>query len=231
MAKPTTTIQMLFNALFVILVGFTICKSFQITGSVAGDDHWKRLKELEAKQRAALGDQTPATDLPARQLAETLWQEGKFPEAEKLLVESSPTAKPTGYDPTFVDKMLSLAAVSLDNADFARAIEHYELILTYDRKMLGNTSRETARDLNNLGVASYLLGQASEKEAARQGYFAKALDYYSQAEDITRRLGNDQETLWRLKRIVSNHELANQKRTKANQIPFDRLRSPNNDML
>jgi hypothetical protein len=232
MAKPTTSIQMLLNALFVILVGFALYKSFAVTGTVTGDDHWKRLTDLEATQRAALTTAEESQgSLAGRQLADTLWQEGNFSEAERLYGEGAKAANPAGYDARFVDKVLKLAAISVDNGDFTDAFHRYELILAYDRKMLGDTSREVARDLNNLGVASYLAAQATKDEKGRKDYFAKACNYYSQAAKITRHLGDDQDTLWRLKRILSNQELANQDMNKANQIPFDRLRSPNNDML
>ncbi|PWT99373.1 MAG: hypothetical protein C5B53_05430 [Candidatus Melainabacteria bacterium] len=231
MGKPTITIQKLLLTLFVILVGFAFCKSFQVAGSTRIHNQADELKEEEGKEKAALASASSGeTRALKRQLAQTLWQENNFAEAGKLLTEVPAVPEKKG-DARFVSDKSMLAALSLDAGALPEAINLYQSILAYDRENLGDSTSATARDLNNLGVACYMAGQTSEDPAKRNTYFSQASDYYSQAAEVIRRLGNDRENSWRLERILANQDLAIRDLNKANQAPFDFHKSPNNQML
>ena len=223
---------MLLLTLFVILVGFASYKSFQVAGSTKTHYRADELKAREDKEKAALASAYGSSiELCKRQLAETLWQENQFGEAKKLESEVNKEPEPKGYDAEFVENNLTSASLKLDAGDFSEVLKLYQAVLAYDRKTLGDSCRQVARDLNSLGVASYLAGQACEEPDKRNSYFWQACDYYTQAVAITGRQVDDPEHSFRLERILANRELAIRDLNKANQAPFDFNKSPNNQML
>lgn len=226
---------MLARTLFVILVGLALYKSFQVTGSISQHSHWTDLAEKKKCLKSALATSgSAANPLLKQKLAEALWQEKNFNEAEQLLSErwlASKSINQSGYNPDTVQLALQLATLCLDQGAFEKAIHYYNFIRTYDNDKLGTANSLAARDLNNLGIASYLAGKTCQDLPQRQAMFSKAISFFSQAAEIGQRSGAHDDTRWQLERILSNRELVIRDLIGLPQQPFDRRASPNNRMI
>jgi tetratricopeptide (TPR) repeat protein len=160
--------------------------------AIARDDYLAR-REVTATQKLPDSD---ARKLKALQhLADCYWQENKLEAAEKILADlwvSHDRHQKPGYDADFVDVMLMTAGVHRDQGKEDTAQANYEQIYFYD--MHHNDSDMTkhiARDLNNLGVAYYMVGLSNPKQVDGMVFYQKSIDYFEAALKSYRELYGD----------------------------------------
>ncbi|HEY9773876.1 MAG TPA: tetratricopeptide repeat protein [Planktothrix sp.] len=120
-----------------------------------------------------------------KQLADVDWQENKLDEAEKIVAglwtHYEKNQKPN-YDNNYADVMLMAAGIHRDQGRVDLSERNYDQIYFYDLHHEDSTTRKRiARDLNNLGVAYYLVGLSKPKNADGIEYYDKSIEYFEEA--------------------------------------------------
>jgi hypothetical protein len=210
--------RILFLVSLVTFVSLAIFRSLTaIASNGASPNYFQELANNESSLKARAKSGSTSDD----QLSEVLWQEGKFTEAEKLVrrqwVET--TSNPVAYSDKFVETALRLARIDLDNADYSNAAYCYKALLTYEKGRLSESDWRIARDLNNLGMTSYMDSQAQADFKKRADLLKEALSYYEGAASVYAKSGAEHTPACASlgKVLLANHELALRELERATQ--------------
>jgi tetratricopeptide (TPR) repeat protein len=150
--------------------------------TISREDYLAR-KEVTATQK--LPDSDPRKLKALKELADCYWQENKLESAEKILSDlwmQHEHNQKQGYDADYVDVMLMTAGVHRDQGKIDISQQNYEQIYYYDMHHTdAGTPKRAARDLNNLGVAYYMVGLSNPKQVDGMVFYQKSIDYFEAA--------------------------------------------------
>lgn len=115
------------------------------------------------------------------------WVEGRWKDAaplmRKLQVESETRLK-NNYDRAAVDNLILTGQFFLEETAYTDALKIFLSVLEADEKHFGSASSEVGRDLNNLGVVSYVSAKCEKDEARRARLFDNSKAYLDRAQKI-----------------------------------------------
>lgn len=103
-----------------------------------------------------------------KELASLYWQAENLPGAEKIWSDMWTSFKWEGADyKEFSEIAGNLASTYLDNGHFDEALKTYKLLLDHDVVLFGKTSRQVAKDHNNLAVCNYMKANSTQDPQKR----------------------------------------------------------------
>ncbi len=158
------------------------------------NDHFTKL-ERELAYAKADYDTAKASDpnsektlAAAEHLAICHWEKKEFDQAvilvDDVLKKRREMDLNSSYNEKFVSTLLLYGGILRDVANWDSSEAYYLEIYAYDKKFLEKSDPNDlrlARDLNNLGLLTYLRGTSQTDEGARAGFFKQACDYLNQA--------------------------------------------------
>jgi hypothetical protein len=171
----------------------TICASFvSITGLCYPDPrtyYYSVLDQKEAEARRQLNRASTDRQSSMDALALILAQNGKYSEAatyrNKIWITRRDTAE-QHYDPIFAENALRLASIYTNWGVLDSARTTYQYLYDYEKKRLDKNDKRVARDLNNLALSYFLIGETKKLQAERKPFFDKSLSLYEQAAAMLR---------------------------------------------
>lgn len=177
-------------ALFCLGIWLTIPKLFEFHGREVVRQRATRLMAEEQKCLADIKklNNQPADNkelLAAREALAEVYNEGhQFNKAQEIYLDVFKTrlAHTKPYDEQLVATALSVAQHLCDMGGFAKAEAYYKLVWNYDKENLEKTDPRLIRDLNNLGVATFLKAMSIEDGLERELEFNRANFYLIQAQ-------------------------------------------------
>jgi hypothetical protein len=161
------------------------------------------------KAMASLQPGDPQRCQAIEQVAADHLQRLHWADAEKfyrlLSLESQPT-KASSSETN--ENLLRLANFLTTEAKLQDAKAIYMRVLEDDRKRLPKDDLKIARDLNNMGLNSYLIASSEQRGDARTEELRKASDYYKQALLSLKSVPKSEKSLQTESVILANHYLA-----------------------
>jgi tetratricopeptide (TPR) repeat protein len=121
-----------------------------------------------------------------RQYAQVEWQKQNYSEATKVYRALLANAKPDNkrYDEEFAQDERAMANLSRDQNDFVNAKSYFQSAFTYDKNLLPKDDPRLARDLNNLGLQTYIEATSKDDKTEREKLMQESNHYFEEAVNI-----------------------------------------------
>lgn len=145
-------------------------------------DYWKVLEHKTEVDKKKLFAEPESPEL-MESVATDLWLVRKWDEAYPLLekARNSYSLRKNENSTAFETASLRLADLCVDKGDFSKARDLYKEMSEYDSRY-GADSSQRARDLNNIGLCSFLFAKTKPSPEERTKLLADALMNLHQAQ-------------------------------------------------